>query len=121
MATVVADDDCRAAVVEAPIRAPDQGVRVKRRSQACKRLDGGLFSSAWIFDLLPGLSRSAREVVAWLRQRPPVSMLASALIASLLLLGVASFSGHEGWKQGLFVTLALLKGEYVDPVNVVLQ
>lgn len=48
-------------------------------------------------------------------------MLASALIASLLLLGVASFSGQEGWKQGLFVTLALLKGEYVDPVNVLLQ
>jgi len=46
-----------------------------------------------------------------------------ALLALLLLaaLGVHLFSAMGGWRQGVFVTLALLKGEYVDPVNVLLE
>ena len=43
------------------------------------------------------------------------------LLLALLGGGMALFSRAGGWKQGMFVTLALLKGEYVDPVNVVLD
>jgi hypothetical protein len=39
----------------------------------------------------------------------------------LVLVGVRIFSRMGGWKQGVFVTLALLKGEYVDPVNLLLS
>jgi len=45
-------------------------------------------------------------------------LLALALLAAL---GVRVFSQLGGWRQGVFVTLALLKGEYVDPVNVLLD
>jgi len=45
-------------------------------------------------------------------------LLALALLAAL---GVRFFSAMGGWRQGVFVTLALLKGEYVDPVNVLLD
>ncbi len=38
----------------------------------------------------------------------------------LMALGLALFSSGGGWRQGVFVTLALLLGEYVDPVNVML-
>jgi polyhydroxyalkanoate synthase len=38
----------------------------------------------------------------------------------LMTLGMALFSTGGGWRQGMFVTLSLLKGEYVDPVNVML-
>jgi Trk K+ transport system NAD-binding subunit len=74
-----------------------------------------------LHDLREGMVRWARNGVLWWRQRPPLSVLTAAVIVALLLLGVAAFSGREGWKQGLFVTLALLKGEYVDPVNLVLH
>lgn len=62
-----------------------------------------------------------RASIAWCRRRPLLPTLAAVSITVLLLLGVIAFAGTEGWKQGLFVTLALLKGEYVDPVNVVLR
>jgi Trk K+ transport system NAD-binding subunit len=39
----------------------------------------------------------------------------------LMALGLALFSTGGGWRQGMFVTLSLLKGEYVDPVNVMLH
>ncbi len=39
----------------------------------------------------------------------------------LMALGLALFSAGGGWRQGMFVTLSLLKGEYVDPVNVMLH
>ncbi len=42
------------------------------------------------------------------------------VILVLLTLGLALFSAGGGWRQGVFVTLALLLGEYVDPVNVML-
>lgn len=41
-------------------------------------------------------------------------------LVALTVLGIRLFSELGGWRQGLFVTLALLKGEYVDPVNVLL-
>lgn len=75
----------------------------------------------WIRQLVPALASALGRARVWCRQQSPLSLLAGAGIAVLLLVGVAWFSGREGWKQGLFVTLALLKGEYVDPVNVVLH
>ena len=51
------------------------------------------------------------------------SRLQQAVLLGLVLLmglGLALFSTGGGWRQGLFVTLSLLKGEYVDPVNVML-
>jgi len=47
-------------------------------------------------------------------------LLCSLALALVMLLGIARFSAGSSWQQGVFVTLALLKGEYVDPVNVVL-
>ena len=41
-------------------------------------------------------------------------------LVALALIGVGVFSGPGGWRQGVFVTLGLLKGEYVDPVNLLL-
>ncbi|MCT0224824.1 TrkA C-terminal domain-containing protein [Synechococcus sp. CS-1328] len=81
----------------------------------------GTFSRHQIHALLRSLGSSLSRIVAWCKQRPPLTAISAAVLTVLLLLGVASFSGREGWKQGLFVTLALLKGEYVDPVNLVLQ
>ncbi|MFM7674953.1 MAG: hypothetical protein ACKO5F_05085 [Synechococcus sp.] len=68
----------------------------------------------------PAWRRRFDALIRWLG-RPALPTLPAALILAMLLVGVASFSGTHGWKQGLFVTLALLKGEYVDPVNLVLQ
>ncbi len=51
------------------------------------------------------------------------SRLQQAVLLGLLVLmalGMALFSAGGGWRQGMFVTLSLLKGEYVDPVNVML-
>ena len=48
-------------------------------------------------------------------------LLAAGGLVALLLLGVRLFADLGGWRQGVFVTLALLKGEYVDPVNLLLQ
>lgn len=47
--------------------------------------------------------------------------LALLVLALLAALGVHLFSELGGWRQGVFVTLALLKGEYADPVNVLLE
>ncbi len=58
--------------------------------------------------------------LGWLRQRTPLQRGFMLLLLALLGGGMALFSRAGGWKQGMFVTLALLKGEYVDPVNVVL-
>jgi Trk K+ transport system NAD-binding subunit len=60
-----------------------------------------------------------RGLVAW-RSRSPIQQLAILLLVLLLWLGVHIFARFQGWTRGLFITLALLKGEYVDPVNVLL-
>ena len=39
------------------------------------------------------------------------------LMAGLLLVGVQYFAAGRGLQEGLFITVALLKGELVDPVN----
>ena len=66
--------------------------------------------------LRQGIERFRRSMV---RLSRPQQLLLLALVA-LALIGVAVFSGAGGWRQGVFVTLGLLKGEYVDPVNLLL-
>lgn len=48
-----------------------------------------------------------------------LGLLAIAL-AVVVLIGIGHFAAGSSWQQGVFVTLALLKGEFVDPVNAVL-
>ncbi|MCP9820533.1 NAD-binding protein [Synechococcus sp. Cruz-9H2] len=71
--------------------------------------------------LITYLLRHPSRWYEWLRLRPAVQWASAGLIGLLLVFGIAAFSQNGGWKQGMFVTLALLKGEYVDPVNVLLQ
>jgi Trk K+ transport system NAD-binding subunit len=66
------------------------------------------------------LMRPWQRAWEWLRQRTPLQSIVPALLLLLLAGGIGVFSLQGGWRQGLFVTLALLKGEYVDPVNVLL-
>jgi Trk K+ transport system NAD-binding subunit len=61
----------------------------------------------------------ARAAAALGQATRPQKLILLALVL-LAALGVRFFSALGGWQQGLFVTLALLKGEYVDPVNVLL-
>ncbi|MFM1811077.1 MAG: hypothetical protein RLZZ336_15, partial [Cyanobacteriota bacterium] len=49
-----------------------------------------------------------------------LGLLACAL-GVVVLIGIAHFAAGASWQQGVFVTLALLKGEFVDPVNVALS
>lgn len=67
------------------------------------------------------LSRGLRRWLQWCRRRSTAQWAAAALLGTLLVVGIPLFSAVGGWKQGMFVTLALLKGEYVDPVNVVVS
>jgi Trk K+ transport system NAD-binding subunit len=60
-------------------------------------------------------------VTAALGQCSRGQRLALLVLALLAALGVHLFSELGGWRQGVFVTLALLKGEYADPVNVLLE
>jgi Trk K+ transport system NAD-binding subunit len=57
----------------------------------------------------------------WLRRRPVLQWVAGGFLMALLLGGIGLFSSGGGWSRGALVTLALLKGEYVDPVNVLLE
>ena len=81
--------------------------------------------------LAPGQNRRHR-VRAWLRSkiqklrarlraRTQLQRWGFPLLMLLVLVGVRTFSQVGGWKQGVFVTLGLLKGEYVDPVNLLLS
>jgi Trk K+ transport system NAD-binding subunit len=70
---------------------------------------------------LAWLRRRVRQVRAWLRARTRLQRWAFSLLILLVLAGVRIFSQVGGWKQGVFVTLGLLKGEYVDPVNLLLS
>ena len=67
-----------------------------------------------------GLGRPWQRPWEWVRQRTALQWMATGLLLTLLVGGIGVFSLQGGWRQGLFVTLALLKGEYVDPVNVLL-
>lgn len=68
----------------------------------------------------PGWWRSAARTQGWLRRRSRLQWILAGSVLALLLAGLRLFAGTHGWKQGVFVTLALLKGEYVDPVAVFL-
>jgi Trk K+ transport system NAD-binding subunit len=57
----------------------------------------------------------------WLGRQSRPQQQALAAVVVLTVLGIHLFSSLGGWKQGVFVTLALLKGEYVDPVNLLLE
>ena len=70
---------------------------------------------------LAWLRSRVRQVRAWLRARTRLQRWAFSLLLLLVLTGVRFFSQVGGWKQGVFVTLGLLKGEYVDPVNLLLS
>ena len=67
------------------------------------------------------LRSKIQKLRPWLRARTQLQRWAFALLILLVLLGVRIFSQAGGWKQGVFVTLGLLKGEYVDPVNLLLS
>jgi len=69
---------------------------------------------------LAWLRRKIQKLRAWLRARTQLQRWAFALLILLVLVGVRIFSQMGGWKQGVFVTLGLLKGEYVDPMNLLL-
>jgi len=69
---------------------------------------------------LAWLRSKIQKLRAWVRARTRLQRWASALLILLVLVGVRIFSQMGGWKQGVFVTLGLLKGEYVDPVNLLL-
>ncbi|MGB7563476.1 MAG: NAD-binding protein [Prochlorococcaceae cyanobacterium] len=66
------------------------------------------------------------RIRSWLQKRlpdvrhDPVSWTAGLALLLLLLVGVLIFGAGGRWRLGLFVTLALLKGEYVDPLNVLM-
>jgi Trk K+ transport system NAD-binding subunit len=66
------------------------------------------------------LMRPWQRAWDWVRQRTALQWVTTGLLLTLLAGGIGVFSLRGGWQQGLFVTLALLKGEYVDPVNVLL-
>ena len=66
------------------------------------------------------LRHAIQAPLRWWRQRTRLQQVAILLIATLVALGLALFSPGGGWKRGVFVTLGLLLGEYVDPVNVML-
>ncbi len=61
-----------------------------------------------------------QRLVLWCRTHSRLQLGLVAAVLTLALAGVPFFAARGGWVQGLFVTAALLKGEYVDPTNVVL-
>jgi Trk K+ transport system NAD-binding subunit len=69
-----------------------------------------------------GLSITAlvRRLLVWLRTRSRLQQCLAAGVLLMALSGVRLFASRGGWVEGVFVTAALLKGEYVDPTNVVL-
>jgi Trk K+ transport system NAD-binding subunit len=71
--------------------------------------------------VLAWLRSTLQKLRVWLRARSGLQRWACAVLILLLLVGVRIFSRMGGWMQGVFVTLALLKGEYVDPVNLLLS
>ncbi|MFO8237372.1 MAG: NAD-binding protein [Prochlorococcaceae cyanobacterium] len=60
------------------------------------------------------------RVQGWLRRRTLLQWILIGTVLALVLAGLRLFAGPHGWRQGVFVTLALLKGEYVDAVAVFL-
>jgi len=67
-----------------------------------------------------GWTRWRPQIQGWLGRRTPLQWVLTGSVLALLLAGLRLFAGPHGWRQGVYVTLALLKGEYVDPVEVFL-
>ncbi len=90
-------------------------------SRSRGRLRFNVLSMAW-----PPLRKWPARISSWLQKRlpdvrhDPVSWTAGLALLLLLLVGVLIFGAGGRWRLGLFVTLALLKGEYVDPLNVLM-
>lgn len=61
-----------------------------------------------------------RRGLRWIRQSTLAQRSLLAVVLLMALAGIPLFAARGGWVQGLFVTSALLKGDYVDPTNVVL-
>ncbi len=61
-----------------------------------------------------------RAFRSWWRQCGGLQRGLLLALFALVVGGILLFSRSGGWKQGVFVTLAFLLGEYVDPVNVLL-
>jgi hypothetical protein len=68
-----------------------------------------------------GVFALPRRILAPFARRSRAQWLAMGALGLLLVIGPQLFSQPGSWRQGMFVTLALLKGEYVDPVNVLLD
>lgn len=66
------------------------------------------------------LGQAMRTVASWCRRRSRVQRALLIAVLLMALAGMPLFGGGDGWVRGLFVTTALLKGEYVDPTNVML-
>lgn len=62
-----------------------------------------------------------RQARRWCRRRSPLQWAFGVVLTGLLLSGIPLFSSSGGWLQGAFVTTALLKGEFVDPTNVLIR
>lgn len=62
----------------------------------------------------------SRILLGWCRSRGLGQLLLVGIVLGMALIGLPLFGKRAGWVQGLFVTSALLKGEYVDPTNVLL-
>lgn len=60
-------------------------------------------------------------VVRWFAQRTTLQWSVLTAVAGMLMIGIQLFSKPGGWVQGAFVTMALLKGDYIDPTNVVIR
>lgn len=114
---------CQDRALERPIRLPPElegslpvllSPRALRAARQARRQQRGpALSLQW----LGGLAR--RTVAAW-RSRSRLQQIAALCLVGLTLVGVQAFASSGGWRQGLFVTLGLLKGEYVDPVTLLL-
>jgi Trk K+ transport system NAD-binding subunit len=61
-----------------------------------------------------------RRLSLWCRTRSRLQVVLLMTVLAMAIVGIPLFASRGGWVQGLFVMAALLKGDYVDPTNVVL-
>jgi Trk K+ transport system NAD-binding subunit len=61
-----------------------------------------------------------RRLGLWFRSLSRLQMALLMAVPAMAVIGIPLFAARGGWVQGLFVMAALLKGDYVDPTNVVL-
>ena len=60
------------------------------------------------------------RLVPWFRALSRLQVVLLMTVLAMAVVGIPLFASRGGWVQGLFVMAALLKGDYVDPTNVVL-